>query len=130
MKGFLTVIAFMFMFNMSAQRVLSFESPEIQIEDKTYTLVHVDEESGDVTLKYEEFENGKLSVVGHFTNNKLDGVWKKYDKAGNLKSTVVYDDKIGKVSHTIFSNYETKVIHYLNNKPIKVITEVSLAYAN
>ena len=129
MKGFLTIIAFMFMFNMNAQRVLSFESPEIQIENKKYTLLDIDEVSGSATIKYEEFKDGELSITGQFIDNKINGVWKEYDN-GNLKSTVVYGDRGDKVLHTIFGDYETKTIHYLNNKPIKIITEVSMAYVD
>ena len=38
------------------------------------------------------FDDGRISSVGYFKNNRKHGEWKEYDKNGNITSVTIYDD--------------------------------------
>jgi len=125
MRKLLTILAIIFTTSVSAQAVLSLENPVISIDNKKFTLVDVN--SMDMAeIKYEEFQDNKLIKSGTYLNNKVHGVWNLYDENENVISTVTYNNG-KKISYTTIVENKTITVKYLNNKPINVITEVSLA---
>ena len=125
MRKLLTMLALVFTTGLFAQTQLSFENPTITIENKKFTLVDVN--SMDMAeIKYEEFQDGNLIKSGNYLNNKLHGTWNLYDENGNVISSATYN-RGKKISYTTIVENKTITVRYLNNKPINVITEVSLA---
>jgi hypothetical protein len=125
MRKLLTLLAIVFTTAMSAQAVLSLENPTVTIENKKFTLVDVN--SMDMAeIKYEEFQDNKLIKSGTYLNNKVHGVWNLYDENKNVISSVTYNNG-KKISHSTIIENKTITVRYLNNRPINVITEVSLA---
>jgi len=125
MRKLLTILAIIFTTSVSAQAVLSLENPVISIDNKKFTLVDVN--SMDMAeIKYEEFQDNKLIKSGTYLNNKVHGVWNLYDENENVISTVTYNNG-KKISYTTIVENKTITVRYLNNKPINIITEVSLA---
>jgi len=125
MRKLLAILAIIFTTSVSAQAVLSLENPVISIDNKKFTLVDVN--SMDMAeIKYEEFQDNKLIKSGTYLNNKVHGVWNLYDKNENVISSVTYNNG-KKISYTTIVENKTITVRYLNNKPINVITEVSLA---
>ena len=125
MRKLLTVLALVFTTGLFAQAQLSLENPTIRIENKKFTLVDVN--SMDMAeIKYEEFQDGKLIKSGNYLNNKIHGTWNLYDENGNITSSATYNNG-KKILYTTIVENKTITVRYLNNKPINVITEVSLA---
>lgn len=125
MRKLLTILAIIFTTSVSAQAVLSLENPVISIDNKKFTLVDVN--SMDMAeIKYEEFQDNKLIKSGTYLNNKVHGVWNLYDENQNVISSVTYNNG-KKISYTTIVENKTITVRYLNNKPINIITEVSLA---
>ena len=125
MRKLLAILAIIFTTSVSAQAVLSLENPVISIDNKKFTLVDVN--SMDMAeIKYEEFQDNKLIKSGTYLNNKVHGVWNLYDKNENVISSVTYNNG-KKISYTTIVENKTITVRYLNNKPINVTTEVSLA---
>lgn len=125
MRKLLTLLAIVFTTAVSAQAVLSLENPTVTIENKKFTLLDINP-MGAAYVKYEEYQDGKLLKSGTYFDNKLHGVWTLYDEMGNISSNITYNNG-NKVSYTTITESKTITVKYLNNKPINVITEVSLA---
>lgn len=125
MRKLLTLCAILFAFNMAAQSTLSVDNPILKIENRKYTLLDIDD-MGRAHVRYEEFENGQLSTSGTYYNNTLDGIWNLYDENGNITASVVYN-RGKKISYTTFVDNKKMVVNYLDNKPVRIVTEISLA---
>ena len=125
MRKLLTALALVFTTGLFAQTQLSLENPTIRIENKKFTLVDVNSMDM-VEIKYEEFQDDKLIKSGNYLNNKIHGTWNLYDENGNITSSATYNNG-KKISYTTIVENKTITVRYLNNKPINVITEVSLA---
>mgnify|MGYP001245504894 CR=1 FL=1 len=125
MRKLLTVLALVFTTGLFAQAQLSLENPTIRIENKKFTLVDVNSMDM-VEIKYEEFQDDKLIKSGNYLNNKIHGTWNLYDENGNITSSATYNNG-KKISYTTIVENKTITVRYLNNKPINVTTEVSLA---
>lgn len=125
MRKLLALLAIIFTTSVSAQAVLSLENPVISIDNKKFTLVDVNSMDM-VEIKYEEFQDDKLIKSGNYLNNKIHGTWNLYDENGNVVSSATYN-RGKKILYTTIVENKTITVRYLNNKPINVITEVSLA---
>lgn len=125
MRKLLALLAIIFTTSVSAQAVLSLENPVISIDNKKFTLVDVNSMDM-VEIKYEEFQDDKLIKSGNYLNNKIHGTWNLYDENGNITSSATYNNG-KKILYTTIVENKTITVRYLNNKPINVITEVSLA---
>ena len=121
----LLIVTFLSTTNLIAQKVLSFETPIVSVDNKTYTLLEVDD-YGLATIKYEEYREGKLWKSGTYYNNKVDKTWNEYDLEGNIIASIEY--KYGKkITYTTIKDNKKQTVHYINNKPSLLTTEVSLA---
>jgi len=123
MRTLLTLLVILFACNSYAQ--LSIDNPVYTVENRTYTLLNIDD-MGKATIRLTEYHNGKILKTGLYFDGKLDGTWNLYDENGNLTTSVVY--KYGdKIKYTTITDKEKMVVRYVNNKPVTISTEVSLA---
>lgn len=114
-------------FSASAQQVLdlTFENPTQTIDNKTYTLIDVND-WGDVTIKYTELDDqGRVFQEGQYVNGKHNGVWSMYSN-GILISQLRFS--MGqKVWCKLYKLDGYQMVYYENNKPHLIQTEQRLA---
>ena len=72
------------------KRVLSYDNPRIQIENKEYILEYVDD-WGHATVLFKRYDiNGRIVEQGKYQDGKPDGKWFSYDENGEVLAEAVY----------------------------------------
>jgi antitoxin component YwqK of YwqJK toxin-antitoxin module len=77
---------------------------------------------GDLVKATYYYQDGTVSTIGFFKDQKLTGEWTRFDKEGNIIQTAFYDagNKVGK--WLVWSSNALKEIHYENNAIVDVNT--------
>ena len=97
-RTFLIIALFLFAFTATAQE------QKVSLEKK-----------GDLVEATYYHDNGQVAQTGTFKNEKLHGVWKKYDQDGNKIAVGTYDNgkKVGK--WFFWSGTSLKEVDYTDN---------------